>query len=232
MIEQVTSYLQALGSKALYLGVSQTNPAVGLYRRLGFTTYHGIVMRYILDGDAALQDYFLDEGYRAFIRPATWGDYPKIQALSCFPCLMKTFDLAAGIYSSMYSEPTVFLSVFPSMMRSIARRGGVMNVLTSGSRESIVGIAHVIRPRSAPQGHTAALDFFVHDAFLNSAAELVSRTLQDATVLAVHHISFSCVSSDPIKSEIATGLGAKRVSVLPKGVKIADTSEDIVTYYL
>lgn len=232
LVDHVISYLDERGSNVIYLGVSHSNPAVNLYHRLGFTRYHGIVMRRMLNGDSALEDYYKEHGQEVNIRPAAWGDFPKIQALACYPCRIKTFDLAGGIFSSRYAEPMRFLSVFPSIMKSITKQGGVINVLTAGPEESIVGIAHIIKYRPKPQQHMGILDFYIHDAFLDRVPKLLSKTIQDAGSLSVTNVSFSCVSTDQIKSNIMARLGARRVSVLPHSVYLSGSIEDILTYYL
>ncbi|MCK5640793.1 MAG: GNAT family N-acetyltransferase, partial [Gammaproteobacteria bacterium] len=232
LVDCVLDFVQAGGGMAVYLAVSSDHAAVSLYRKSGFEKYFGIVMRRLFcSSDHFEKDYFgrVDD---VRVRSAVWGDYAKIMLLLCFPCSMKTFDLQRGFYSSKYSEPKRFLSVFPEMMRNSSQFGNIINVLAGGSQECIAGIARMRTSAATPREHIAELCFFVHDDFINHADNLIRQTLADSRSLKLEKIVCHCPGTDTVKRDILAQCGARHVATLTGHLKFNQEYDDVLVYEL
>lgn len=223
-------FIQKQQGKAIYLGVSDGNPAASLYKRLGFEKYQGIVMRRLLCSKQEFEGSYFGKCCGTKIRRAEWGDFPGIQALVSFPCSMYTFDFRRSIFSSKYIEPAEFLSVFPGMMKSFSRHGGFANVLVARDKEAVVGVAHVSALPGKAQRHIAELDYYVHDNFIEEAEHLVSTTIEESASLSIDRINCYCLAPDNIKRNIIEALGARQISVLPGNACINGSVIDVLVY--
>jgi len=222
-------HLKTQGCQAIYLGVGQDGPAAGLYKKLGFERYKGIVMRKLFCSEGQFSDRF-SACKQIKIRRMSWVDYPAVSALMCEPAAIYTFDFYGGIYSARYVEPQKYLQVFPEMMKSFEKYGGFANVLLSGNDRSLAGIAHISGLSSPAQRHIAVLDFFVHDNFINQAAALVSETIHQFSCLSVQRVISYCPACDQKKQSILKSLGAKTIAVLPQYVCINNQCTDVFVY--
>jgi len=231
LVRLLCDNLEAESCRAVYLGVANGHPAARLYARLGFDGYHGIVMRRLLNkaGDFDADYWRADASVK--IRDVCWGDFPGVQALLVAPALMYTYDLSRSLFSSAYVPPERFLGVFPEMMKTITRQGGVAKVLTAGPGERIVGVAQA-RVLPGPARHVAELDFFVHDPFLPYAATLVQETILQCKAMPVSHIRCCCLGDDRWKRSILDQLGGRPMAVLKCSVRIGDGFMDTVVYQL
>jgi len=230
LVTSLVNHLKSAGCMAAYLGVSEKNPAVNLYQKLGFKKYKGIVMRLLLE-DKFEQHYFSRHS-DIKIRRTGWGDFPAILALASFPGGIYTFDFRRSIFSSKYVEPARFLSIFPEMMRDFARYGGFANVLTSKKEENVVGIAHIHKLPGKPQQHIAELDFYMHDNFIEWAKTLVQQTIEESESLFINGINCYCLACDSNKRETLISLGFRQIAVLPESVCINGNYYDVLIYHL
>ena len=231
LLGSLVEHLKRQGCTAAYLGVSPKNPAVRLYRKIGFGTHHGIVMELPLDAQGGLNERRLQNN-SVSIRRVCWGDFPPVSALLSHPCSMHTYHLQRGLFSSKYVPPSRFLSVFPDMMKAFARHGGFANVLVAGEKQHVVGIAQVNRFASAPQEHIAELEFYVRDDFVERAIPLVEQTLRESSALSARHIHGRCLSCDHTKRRILEHLGGNRIAVLPDNVLIDENPTNVLIYEL
>jgi len=230
LLTSLINHLESAGCMAAYLGVSEENPAVNLYQKLGFKKYKGIVMRLLLN-DKFEQHYF-SRKTDIKIRRTGWGDFPAILALASFPGGIYTFDFRRSIFSSRYVEPARFLSIFPEMMRDFAKYGGFANVLTSKKEENVVGIAHIRRLPGKARHHIAELDFYTRDNFIERAKTLVQQTIEESDSLFISGINCYCLACDDSKREILIGLSFRQIAVLPENVCINGNYYDVLVYHL
>ncbi|MCX5638673.1 MAG: GNAT family N-acetyltransferase [Planctomycetota bacterium] len=225
-------HLKLENCMAGYLGVSPTNSTASFFSSLGFEKYKGIVMRLLLCPQAQFEQNYFGKSADTKIRRAAWGDFPGIQGLVSFPCLMYTIDLQRSIFSSKYVEPARFLSVFPEMMRAFARQGGFANVLVAQHKENVVGLAQIRKLPGQAQRHIGELDFYVHDNFVEKAESLVRATLQESTLLSVQIVNFYCLGCDRIKRDVIEALGGIHIATLPENILLYGKYEDVLVYQL
>ena len=225
--EFLLSHIKAQGTKAVYLGVRQDGPAVGLYRKLGFDNYRGIVMRRLF-----VSRHEFDKRYSpvqaTIIRKMDWRDFAEIAALLCKSAKVHSFDFCRQVFSAKYTTIERFLPVFPDMMKSLEKNGGFANILATDQTQSIVGIAHINIQPSKLQNHIAVLDFFVLDGFIDKARELVSETLKQSGLNSNWIVICYCPNCDNQKKQILLSLGAKQYSTLPGFIKIHNKPEDVI----
>jgi len=225
------SYLKAEGCLAVYLGVGQHNPAVALYKKLGFEKYKGIVMRKLFCSESLFAEKF-SEFKEIKLRRTDWSDFPSVSALICEPANLYTFDYQRKIFSSKFVKPHRFLSVFPEMIKSFEKYGGFANVLIAGNEEALVGIAHINRLSSPTQCHIAILDFFVRDNFIGQSSNLVAKTIQQSFFLSTKKIIAYCIACDHNKQNVLQSLGAKKLTVLPQHIYLDNKFIDVLIYEL
>jgi GNAT superfamily N-acetyltransferase len=230
LVASLINHLKSAGCMAAYLSVSEKNPAVNLYQKLGFKKYKGIVMRLLLN-DKFEQHYFSSHP-DIKIRRTGWGDFPAILALASFPGGIYTYDFRRSIFSSRYVKPARFLSIFPEMMKDFAKYGGFANVLTSKKEENVVGIAHIRRLPGKARRHIAELDFYTHDNFIERAKTLVQQTIEESDSLFISGINCYCLACDDNKREILIGLSFRQIAVLPENVCIKGNYYDVLIYHL
>lgn len=223
------SHLKAQDVKAIYLGVQQDNPALDLYRKLGFENYNGIVMRKLLvNKDEFSKRYSPLQAVT--IRKILWCDFSEISALMCEPASIYSFDFCEQIFSAKYTETKKFLPVFPNLMNSIEKKGGYGFVLQTKECLSITGIAFIKLPSSTIQNHIAFLDFFVLDRFLDKGNELVSKTIKESGFNGNRTILCYCSEDDIHKKKILLSLGAEPYATLPDFIRINDKFQDTIIY--
>jgi predicted N-acetyltransferase YhbS len=228
LIGCVIDFLKKRNCKAVYLGISDGNPVAGLYKKLGFKKYQGIVMRLLLCSEKEFkEDYVKCSDTK--ICMADWGDFPATAALMSLPCSIYTFDFRQSIFSSRYVEPDRFLSVFPEMMKVFQKYGGFANVLITPVSKTIVGIAQIGRFPGQVQRHIAALDFYVHDNFIEQAEHLVRTTIMDSVF---DRINCYCLACDDIKRNILEAIGAEQIAVLPENACINKNLADVLVYQI
>jgi len=183
LVTSAIEYLRQNHCMAVYLGVSDKNPAVRLYSALGFKKYKGVVKRLLLEAEQEFEENYFGLINNTKVRRIAWGDYPGVLALITYPGSMYTIDFGRSIFSSKYVEPCKFLSVFSEMMSAFARHGGFANVLVTGHKENIAGFAQVRTVPGKAQRHIAEFDFYVHDDFIEHTKVLLSTTIQEALYL-------------------------------------------------
>ncbi|HET6445790.1 MAG TPA: GNAT family N-acetyltransferase [candidate division Zixibacteria bacterium] len=230
LVTSAIEHLRRQNCMAIYLGVSAGTSASSLYTALGFEKYKGIVMRLLLCPEAQFTKDWFGKCPDVKVRRATWGDFPGIQALLAFPCRMYTSDFRRNIFSSRYVEPTRFLSVFPEMMRAFARHGGFANVLVAGHNENVVGFAHISRLPGEAQRHTAELDFYLHDNFVDQTERLVRTTIEGSRDLTINRINCYCLGCDHLKRNIIDKLGGRQIAVLRDNIFVSGKYEDVLVY--
>jgi len=229
LISYAVEFLKTRGCKAVYLAVAADSPAVSFYKKLGFQKYKGVVMRRLFSSEEIFGDCF-NKSDDTNIRRVVWGDFPAVQALASFPAGICTFDFRRSIFSSRYVPPSTFLSFFPEMMKAFARYGGFANVLVSGYKETVVGIAHISKLPGKAQQHIAELDFFAHDNFIKHAQTLVDKTIEESRSLSIDRINCYCLACDRLKRSIFESLGARQIAVLPANVRINENLVDVLIY--
>ena len=232
MLGSLLEYLKGRGCTAAYLGLSAANPAVHLYRKIGFENHSGIVMRLPLNSAQDSDGIDCQRDRRPSIRRACWGDSPGVSALISYAGSMYTYDLQRGLFSSKYVPPTRFLSVFPDMMKAFARHGGLANVLLTERPQRVAGMAQIRRLASAAQQHVAELDFFVHDSFLEYTTSLVEQTLRDYPVSSTDRINAYCLRCDRTKQHVLEVVGGRRIALLPDRAIINGRHVDVLVYDL
>lgn len=225
MCELLINHLISNGVQALYLGVRQDNPATRLYRQLGFEHLSGIVMRKMLVEKSGFWNRY-QPGQTTRIKDMTWDRYPEVSSLLCQRASMHTFDFTQHAFSVGYTDIHRFLPVFPT----IISRAGAGRCLQTDQNGAVVGVAH-IHTLPSPQEHVSLLDFFVLDAFAQSAAPLVettlnSRTGSDTTTMCC------CVKSDLLKIDILKSIGAASCASLPGLVQTAGRLDDLLIFRL
>ena len=231
LIGCVIDFLKKRNCKAVYLGISDGNPAAGLYKKLGFEKYSGIVMRRLFCSEKEFnKDYIKCSDTK--IRMADWGDFPAAGALMSLPCSIYTYDFRQSIFSSRYVEPDKFLSVFPEMMKAFQKYGGFANVLIAPGSKTVVGIAQIGRLPGQVQRHIAALDFYMHDNFIEQAERLIRTTIRGSTSLSVDRINCYCLACDDIKRNILETLEAEQIAVLPENACINKNLTDVLVYQI
>jgi GNAT superfamily N-acetyltransferase len=230
LVTSIVEHLRGRHCMAVYLGVSAGTPATYLYSSLGFKRYKGIVMRLLLCPEEEFTNAYFGKCPDVKVRRAVWGDFPGIQALATFPCRMYTCDFRRGVFSSKYIEPIRFLPIFPDMMRAFARSGGLANVLVAGSKENIVGIAHMSRLPGQAQRYIAEIDFYVHDNFVDQTEHLVRSTMEGFRDQSINRINCYCLGCDHLKRNIIDKLEGRQVAVLPGNIFVSGKYEDVLVY--
>ena len=230
LVMSLLTCLRDRGCQVVYLGVSSGHPALGLYERLGFITYKGIVRRLFLGSqDNWEQAHFAPSNDRC-IRRANWGDFPGVQVLLSHPSRMMTVDLSRGVFSSRYVEPTRFLGLFPEIMRTCQRQGGAVNVLVTRPTRSVVGFAHVCRFPGRGQRHVAQLEFYVHDNHVDQARSLVGATIRDAGCLGLRMVRTSLLECDSLKRRVVESLGGIQVATFNASALVDGRFEAVVVH--
>lgn len=231
LCENIMEHLEEEGTVAVYLGVKKENVARGLYRKVGFTDYKGIVMRKLLGNKKVFeQGYFQSCPTR--VRRMVWSDYPAISALMCEPMDFYTLDFMRGIYSSKYIQPERFLPVFPEIMKSCKTGQSFVNVLVAENSEILFGVAHVFCSPPSSCNHTYTLDFFTHDNFSSKATELVSKSISESSKIGIRNLFAHCLACDGTKKSVLESLGAKKSAVIHSHVHVGDICTDLIIYKL
>ena len=233
LMELLLDDLRVQGCEAAYLGVLQDNPARLCYLKLGFAEYQGIIMRKLFVAENEFEDNFRC-GENIKIHRMVWEDYPGVLAMMGMPAGFCTFDFRRHIFSSRFTEPAKFLSVFPQMVKDFGKYGGFANLLVScvNDRQVVVGIAHVSRMPAKTQQHVASMDFFVHDNFVEYTDHLVRYTAGQTEELAVEKVNVLCPCCDDKKQDVLDKIGAVTIAVLPGFVKINERVSDVLVYQL
>ena len=230
LIRRAIDHLLERGCLAAYLGVSYDNPARKLYRRCGFEDYHGIVMRRLFCPVREFDDRCYNQKSDLKVGCVNWGDFCGVQALLASPCSMYCFDFSAGLFSSKYDQPHLFLPVFPRIMRNIAAQKAAARVLRAGPDQNPVGIAHLLKSETPLQQHRAVLDFFMHDNFLDNAKILLQQTLQERPFPRVHKINVFIPAGDGLKRRALEDISARLVAVLPRELLLEKRYMDVCVY--
>ena len=225
LLAAVLDYLKSQRCLAAYLGVRQNHRAVNLYKRAGFESYAGLIMRKPLAPEEKFEEYFA--GSRVTIRKLSWGDWPAVMALAATPAQMYTFDLRAQFFSTKYVQPPRFLSVFPGMMQTLEQPPAFANVLVSELTQAVVGMAQIRKTADTTDGDSE-LEFFIHDNFLEHAAAFLKHTLGRLKT----PVTCQCLSCDHIKCGIMESLGGQVVRVSPQSTWLGNSPEDVVLYRL
>ncbi|MCK5607673.1 hypothetical protein KAR91_37660, partial [Candidatus Pacearchaeota archaeon] len=211
--------------------VKRQNAARGLYAKVGFTDYKGIVMRKLLSDKKVFEQEY-SQSCHTRVRKMVWSDYPAISALMCEPMDFYTLDFMRGIYSSRYIKPERFLPVFPEIMNSCKTDQSFVNVFLAENSEIPFGIAQVFCPPSSPCNHNYILDFFTHDNFIAKATGLVSKTISESSRIGVRNLFAHCLACDNTKKGVLELVGAKKSAVIPDYVNISDICTDLLIYRL
>jgi len=177
--QMLLEHLKAQKIQAVYLGVKDNVPAVNLYKKLGFITRSGIVMRKFFTGKEEFNKRY-SAGQETIIRRIYWRDFAEVSALFCEPAKIFSFDFCEQVFSSRYTEIQKFLPVFPALMNCLEKNSGFGSVLQTKEYFSIVGTAFIKPSPSEPQNHIATLEFFVLDGFTDKAIKLVSQTIKQS----------------------------------------------------
>ena len=230
LLRLLINHLKLSGCAAVYLAVTSENPAINLYKKLGFEKYKGIVMRLLLCKNQSFEEEYFRKRLPINIMKIEWGNWPAIMALATFPATTYSFNYQQNIFSGKYVEPTRFLSVFPEMMKGFAKYGGLGNALVTGSLKTIVGITHITRLPGPVLRHIAELDFYTHDNFVDHAEFLVRSTLKNASSLSINKITCYCLACDHLKRNIIESLRASQIAVLPSHARINEKDEDVLIY--
>ena len=223
LLASALDYLKSQQCLVAYLGVRQNDPAVNLYKRAGFETYAGLIMRKLITPQEQFEKSFAASPVT--IRQLSWGDWPAVMALAATPAQMYTFDLRAQLFSTKYIEPARFLSVFPKMMQTLEQPPGFANVLISEQSRTVIGIAQLRKTADTTDGDSE-LEFFIHDNFLQRAASFLEDTLRQAKT----PVTCQCLTCDHTKRIIIESLGGRLVRILPQSVSLADSTTDVVLY--
>ena len=229
LCQTLLDHLELHGVQAAYLGVKDNPPAQSLYRQLGFDNYQGIVMRRLMVSPNVFDKRYAP-GQQTSVRSLGWGDYTEVSALLCRPAEIYNFDFCRHIFSARYVQPETFLSAFPIMMNAFAKNGGNGTVLAAKQHGSVVAAAHIDVPHGSAQSHIAMLDFFVLDAFLHRAKDLLNDTLEQFRRNSDRTVLCYCLDCDCIKRHILESLGARAHASLPSHCKINDRLEDVTIY--
>jgi GNAT superfamily N-acetyltransferase len=223
LLATALDYLKSQQCFAAYLGVRQNHRAVDLYRRAGFETYAGLIMRKFLAPKEQFEKCFVGSAVK--IRQLSWGDWPAVMALAASPARMYTFDLRVQLFSTGYAEHRRFLSVFPKMMQTLEQPPGFANVLISEQSETVVGIAQ-LRKTADTADCGCELEFFIQDNFLKYAASFLEDTLRQAKV----PVACQCLTCDHTKCGIIESVGGRAVRVLPQSASLGESLTDVVLY--
>jgi hypothetical protein len=192
---------------------------------MGFERYEGIVMRQLPEGEGEFaQCYAASENVS--VRNVCWGDYAGVMALTVTPADMYTFDLREGIFSSKYAAPDRFLSVFPKMLSTLEKRGGLGNVLVSEESKTIVGIARAYKGSETDVDGTE-LEFFAHDNFLRQAGKLVRQTIEESRA---EKITCQCLAEDSSKRGVIESAGGRVARILRQKTQVGNKLRDVAVY--
>jgi GNAT superfamily N-acetyltransferase len=232
LVRMLLNHLEMEGCQAVYLGITASHPAMRLYERLGFRSYHGIVMRRLSMEGSRFDVEHWRPGASVETRAVCWGDFPGVQALMSVPSSMYTYDLPRGLFSSQYVPPERFLGVFPEMMRALTQYGGAASVLLAQPADRVVGIAQVRKLPGAARQHFAELDFYLHDNFLEHARPFIQETIVRGKATSVHQTYGYCLSSDHLKQSILTQLGGRMIAVLKRNACVRGEFMDTIVYEL
>jgi hypothetical protein len=231
LCETLLDYLKSQHVQAVYLGVKGDNPAVNLYRKLGFQVYAGIVMRKLNCYSNKFQARYTSKS-DATIRLLQWSDFAEVSSLLAQPASMYTVDFSQNIFSAKYINPEVFLPYFPRMMRCLTRGNGYANVLSAADTGAIVGLAQLYSQPSTAYQNCATLEFFVLDDFIDKTEELIRNTISGWDRNSSRMILSYCLACDSHKLRILSSLGAKQYSVLPEYVCVGSKCEDVLIFKL
>jgi N-acetylglutamate synthase-like GNAT family acetyltransferase len=77
LLKHILEKLKADGVKSIYLGVRQDASAAKFYRKMGFESLGGVVMRKSFDKD--FEDKYFKASGRCFVRDAEWSDWAGVQ---------------------------------------------------------------------------------------------------------------------------------------------------------
>lgn len=214
------------GGVGLYLGT--VNPiARRVYERCGFSTYNGIVMRYVAppwkqeEFDAA----FFGHSGVAQVRSVEWGDAGMIDALyaSPYPSLIRDYRRRS------FSHPAVpqrSCHIFPSLMVDVEQQNGAFLALET-PQSRLVGAALLARNDPRVEGHVGVVDFVVQPAYMAQAAELLSALMRDAHVRGCGTLRACFASCDVEKKDVAKAVGFLPEGTMSRQLRVGDTWWDL-----
>ncbi len=221
-------YFLASGGKTLYLATA--NPvAKRIYERIGFTTYTGNVMRYLVNADKYDEIYFsFDMNCR--VRQAVWGDLPGVTALFTYPHPWLIKDYQRGRFSSRYVHQKRCVGIFPPIFYEVQAQDGICSILEN-SRECAMGMATITPRRNPLESHTGVLDFFLHENYLNHAKRLLHFTLEESAKKGTKGISVFLSSFDRQKASIIEELGFRKKGAITNHFLLKGQFCHLLIYY-
>ena len=215
------------GGKVLYLGTG--NPvARRVYRRVGFATYNGGVMRRLSPGISAqeVDEWLFGQADEKQVRPAHWGDLARATALYTQPHPWLIKDYREGIYS----HPSLPLgrcnSIFIALLLRAEAEGASLLVLAS-SVGGIVGTASVTPLDRQAQAGTAELEILLAPEHVSEGPFLLESVRRAACEANLTRLMAWVADCDHERLRLLEGAEFTRQATLPEQLAVGDESIDL-----
>jgi GNAT superfamily N-acetyltransferase len=221
LVNRLLRHLDWIGCKATFLGMSPDVDVTPFYEKSGFTSHSGVVLCRYAQGKEIFDNLY-QRTQTTLARPMDWGDFADVSALYTHPGKMYSFDFTGGLLSSRYVELPSFLPVFPALMKSLQRRGGLAYVMESRQSRQVVGMARILRADGSVRKHVGELEFYLHDNFLGLGRILLDQIVHKALLQSIERMYIWCIDCDTVKRELVESIDARvqPVAHLHRGVVI------------
>ena len=224
LLQNFLGHLQhEINTKAIYLGVKQNNPAAKLYKKMGFETITGIVMRKIFAPD--FEKAYFRYDHNITIETAGEKHWPSFHALIATPCNIICADYLEGIFSSKYCPVERFASVFPLMLKQQTQGKRFIKVLAV--RSCVMALGSLTKTGSL--SNSLVLDFTAHNNFQVHLPLLIESLLKQAVE---KNIFIYCPQADTIKLSIIKSLNSRCVGILPGALSINNQPCNVAVYQI
>ena len=226
LTETVVQLAFDAGCRLCFLGNGGRVGQEAVYDRIGFART-GAIMRRAAPGFEAYERTLYAAGQRVSVRPACWGDLPGVAALVAQPLSTRVLDYQRGIGSAAAVAPTRCVSAFTTIHYDTQSRGGVMRVLAGAGASRVLGFG-TAAPGPAPlRSATAVVDVVTHDAYADSAGDLLGALTEDGRRLGAARAVAFVAEPDAAKRKRFLAAGYRPAGALPRDLTLGGEPADV-----
>lgn len=214
----------------LLLGTSEDN-ARRLYQRAGFQLHTGNVMIRHRDQAFSLNRYWGTGEGEATIRPAEWGDLPRLVMLYTSELPWPVSHWQRELLSSAFAPQVRAVSSAGPTWHLTVEAGGAWFV--AETREgAIVGAATLTRGGTPLSQHAAVVDLAVHPDYLAHADGLLAAAVEKAGNLQLTSLTAYVSAGHEDQCAVFAGAGFTRSGSIPGALRINDRSVDAAIFHM
>jgi len=202
LMKHAVAHFNERGGVAMYLGTS--NPvARGVYHKVGFADYNGVVMRCInpnFSENRNFDERFFSNAGEARIRDASWADLSRLTALYAYnphPWFIKDYGGQLYSHSAMPQQRCVTVPV-TLLLRSEENSNKLL--VMEDTRRRLVGAMSMYSRNSKKR--VIALDFLVLPSYMRQLPALVERGYQTARSLGAERVEVFVSEQEREKKEV------------------------------